>query len=113
MVDEKPRLTASEIEEELLVELQKLPTLHDSIRYDSPVLGRKSFTWELDGIEPEVGPTQSKFVDVATVVVQLQQQYVSALRRQPEDDEAAKRDASAAHETNRRRKRCGALWSTW
>ena len=76
MVDEKPRLTASEIEEELLVELQKLPTLHDiqsvTIR---PYSGRKSFTWELDGIEPEVGPTQSKFVDVATVVVQLQQQY--------------------------------------
>jgi hypothetical protein len=38
---------------------------------------------------------------------------ISALRRQPEDDEAAKRDASATHETNRRRKRCGALWSTW
>ena len=76
MVDEKPRLTASEIEEELLVELQKLPTLHDTQsvtirRYSGP----KSFTWELDGIEPEVGPTQSKFVDVATVVVQLQQQY--------------------------------------
>ena len=30
MADEKPRLAASEIEEELLVELQKLPTLHDT-----------------------------------------------------------------------------------
>jgi Fe-S-cluster formation regulator IscX/YfhJ len=40
-----------------------------------PYSGPKSFTWELDSIEPEVGPTQSKFVDVATVVVQLQQQY--------------------------------------
>ena len=76
MVDEKPRLTASEIEEELLVELQKLPTLHDTQSVTiRPYSGPKSFTWELDGIEPEVGPTQSKFVDVATVVVQLQQQY--------------------------------------
>ena len=30
MVDEKPQMAASEIEEELLVELQKLPTLHDT-----------------------------------------------------------------------------------
>ena len=43
MVDEKPRLTASEIEEELLVELQKLPTLHDSIRDDSPVQRPEEF----------------------------------------------------------------------
>jgi hypothetical protein len=76
MVDEKPRLTASEIEEELLAELQKLPTLHDTqsvtIRpYSSP----KSWTWELDRIEPEVGPAQTKFADVATVVARLQQQY--------------------------------------
>ena len=28
MVDERPRLAASEIEEELLAELQKLPSLH-------------------------------------------------------------------------------------
>ena len=49
MVDERPRLTASEIEEELLAELQKLPTLHDTqsvmIR---PYSGPKSWTWELD-----------------------------------------------------------------
>ena len=76
MVDEKPRLTASEIEEELLVELQKLPTLHDTQSMTiRPYSGPKSFTWELDSIEPEVRPTQSKFVDVATIVVQLQQQY--------------------------------------
>ena len=30
MADERPRLAASEIEEELLAELQKLPTLHDT-----------------------------------------------------------------------------------
>jgi hypothetical protein len=30
MVDERPRLAAPEIEEELLAELQKLPTLHDT-----------------------------------------------------------------------------------
>jgi hypothetical protein len=49
MVDEKPRLTASEIEEELLVELQKLPTLHDTQSVTiRPYSGPKSFTWELD-----------------------------------------------------------------
>ena len=76
MVDERPRLAALEIEEELLAELQKLPTLYDTqsatIR---PYSGPKDWTWELDRIEPEVGPTQIKFVDVATVVDQLQQQY--------------------------------------
>ena len=76
MVDEKPRLTASEIEEELLVELQKLPTLHDTQSVTiRPFSGPQGWTWELDSIEPEVGPTQTKFVDMATVVVQLQQQY--------------------------------------
>jgi hypothetical protein len=76
MVDERPRLAASEIEEELLVELQKLPTLHDTQSVTiRPYSGPKDWTWELDRIEPEVGPTQIKFVDVATVVDQLQQQY--------------------------------------
>jgi hypothetical protein len=77
-MDERPRLAASEIEEELLRELQKLPTLHDtqSVRI-RPYSGPKSkrFTWELDSIEPEVGPEQSKFADVTDVVAQLQQQY--------------------------------------
>jgi hypothetical protein len=43
MVDERPRLSASEIEEELLAELQKLPTLHDtqSVRI-RPYSGPKS-----------------------------------------------------------------------
>jgi hypothetical protein len=74
-MDERPRLAASEIEEELLRELQKLPTLHDtqSVRI-RPYSGPKSkrFTWELDSIEPEVGPEQSKFADVTDVVAQLQ-----------------------------------------
>jgi hypothetical protein len=76
MVDERPRLAASEIEEELLAELQKLPSLRDtqSVRI-RPYSGPKGWTWELDRIEPEVGPTQIKFVDLATVVGQLQQQY--------------------------------------
>jgi hypothetical protein len=78
MVDERPRLAPSEIEEEVLRELQKLPTLHDthSVRI-RPYSGSKSksFTWELDSIEPEVGPEQSKFADVTDVVAQLQQQY--------------------------------------
>jgi hypothetical protein len=74
--ERKTTTTASEIEEELLVELQKLPTLHDTQSVTiRPYSGPKSFTWELDSIEPEVGPMQSKFVDMATVVVQLQQQY--------------------------------------
>jgi hypothetical protein len=78
MVDERPRLAPSEIEEELLRELQKLPTLRDtqSVRirpYSGPK--SKSFTWELDSFEPEVGPEQSKFADVTDVVAQLQQQY--------------------------------------
>jgi len=51
MADERPKLAASEIEEELLRELQKLPTLHDtqSVRirpYSGPK--SKSVTWELD-----------------------------------------------------------------
>ena len=76
MLDERPRLAASEIEEELLAELQKLPTLHDTqsamIR---PYSGPKAWTWELNRIEPEVGPEQSKFADVTAVVARLQQQY--------------------------------------
>ena len=75
-MDERSRLTASEIEAQLIAELQKLPSLRDTqsvrIRLYS---GPKDCTWELDRIEPEVGPTQIKFVDVATVVGQLQQQY--------------------------------------
>jgi hypothetical protein len=76
MADEKPRFFASEIEEELLAELQKLPTLHDtqSVRI-RPFSGPQGWTWELDTIEPEVGPEQSKFIDVTNVVARLQQQY--------------------------------------
>src|SRR6202020_308378 len=35
----------------------------------------QGWTWELDRIEPEVGPEQSKFADVTGVVARLQQQY--------------------------------------
>ena len=75
-MDERPRLTASEIEAQLLAELQKLPSLRDtqSVKI-RPYSGPKGWTWELDRIEAEVGPTQIKFVDMATVVGQLQQQY--------------------------------------
>ena len=76
MVDERPKLAASEIEAVLRAALQKLPTLHDTqsvmIR---PYSGPKSWTWVLDRIEPEVGPEQSKFADVTAVVGRLQQQY--------------------------------------
>ena len=75
MVDERPQLAASEIEAELLVELQK-PTLHDTQSVTiRPYSGPKSWTWELDRIEPEVGPEQSKFADVTNVVARLQQQF--------------------------------------
>jgi hypothetical protein len=76
MVDERPRLTASEIEVELLAELQRLPTLHDTQSVTiRPYSGPKNWTWELDRIEPEVGPEQSKFADVTAVAARLQQQY--------------------------------------
>jgi hypothetical protein len=76
IVDEKPQLGASEIEAELLVELQKLPTLHDTQSVTiRPFSGPQGWTWELDSIEPEVGPEQSKFADVTNVVARLQQQF--------------------------------------
>ena len=54
--------------------VRKFQLLHVTIRpYSGPK--SKSFTWELDRIEPEVGPTQSKFADVTGVVARLQQQY--------------------------------------
>ena len=75
-MDERPRLSASEIEEELLRELQKQPTLHNTQSVTiRPYSGPKSWTWELVRIEPEVGPEQSKFADVTAVVARLQQQY--------------------------------------
>ena len=76
MVDERPRLTASEIEEELLAELQKLPTLHDtqSVRI-RPYSGPKGWAWELEKIEPEVESKQFAFAGVTAVVARLQQQY--------------------------------------
>ena len=76
MADERPRPTASEIEALLLAELQKLPTLRDTQSATvRPYSGPKSWTWELDRIEPEVGPEQSKFAEVMGVVARLQQQY--------------------------------------
>ena len=76
MAGERPKLTASEIEAMLRAALQKLPSLRGtkSVRI-RPYSGPKSFSWELDKIEPEVEPTQIKFVDMAIVVGQLQQQY--------------------------------------
>jgi hypothetical protein len=46
MVDERPQLAASEIEAELLVELQKLPTLHDTQSVTiRPFSGPQGWTW--------------------------------------------------------------------
>ena len=76
MVDERPRLAASEIEAVLRAALQKLPSLRGTKSVTiRPYSGPKSWTWELDRIEPEVGPEQSKFADVTAVVARLQQQY--------------------------------------
>ena len=76
MVDERPRLAASEIEAVLRAALQKLPSLRGTkaVRI-RPYSGLKSFTWEVDRIEPEGEPVQSEFVDMTTVVGRLQQQY--------------------------------------
>jgi hypothetical protein len=76
MANQKPRLAASEIEAVLRAALQKLPSLRGTksvmIR---PYSGPMRFTWEVDRIEPEVEPVQSEFVDMTTVVAQLQQRY--------------------------------------
>ena len=76
MVGERPKLTASEIEAVLRAALQKLPSLRGTQSVTiRPYSGLKSFTWELDRIEPEVGPEQSTFTDVTAVVARLQQDY--------------------------------------
>ena len=76
MVDERPQTGRIGNREELFAELQKLPTLHDTQSVTiRPYSGPKGWTWELDRIEPEVGPEQSKFADVTDVVARLQQQY--------------------------------------
>ena len=60
MVDERPQMAASEIEQELLAELQKLPTLHDTQSVTiRPYSGPKDWTWELDSIEPKWGLRRS------------------------------------------------------
>jgi hypothetical protein len=70
-MSERQRLSASEIEAELLAELQR-DTQSVTVR---PYKGPNGWTWELDRIEPEVGPVQMKFADVIDVVGRLQQKY--------------------------------------
>jgi hypothetical protein len=54
MVDEGLRLAASEIEEELFAELQKLPALHDTQSVTiRPYSGPKSWTWERTESNPK------------------------------------------------------------
>ena len=76
MADERPKLAASEIESVLRAALQKLPSLRgtQSVRI-RPYSGPKSFTWEVDRIEPEVEPVQSEFVDMTNAIARLQQNY--------------------------------------
>ena len=75
MANQRPKLAASEIESVLRAALQKLPSLRGtkSVRI-RPYSGLR-FTWEVDRIEPEVEPVHSEFVDMATIVGQLQQHY--------------------------------------
>ena len=78
MADQRPRLAASEIEAVLRAALQKLPSLRGtkSVRirpYSGPK--SKSFTWEVDKIKPEVESVQSEFIEMTTVIGQLQQKY--------------------------------------
>ena len=76
MANQRPKLAASEIEAMLRAALQKLPSLRGTkaVRI-RPYSGLRSFTWEVDRIEPEVEPVHSEFVDMATIVGQLQQHY--------------------------------------
>ena len=76
MANQRRKVAASEIEAVLRAALQKLPSLRGTkaVRI-RPYSGLKSFTWEVDRIEPEVEPVQSEFVDMTTVVGRLQQQY--------------------------------------
>jgi hypothetical protein len=101
MADERPRLTASEIEEELLAELQKLPTLRGtkSVRirpYNRKWGLRRSSlsTWRPSSLDCNNNTTS-----------------ISALRRLPEDDVAAKRTPKPTKPDGR--KQCGASWCTW
>jgi hypothetical protein len=55
----------------IIIEVGFVEMLRDGEGYSGP----KSWTWELDRIEPEVGPEQSKFTDVTHVIALLQQQY--------------------------------------
>ena len=93
MVDERPQLAASEIEAELLVELQKLPTLHDTQSVTiRPFSGPQGWTWELDSIEPEVGPKQSKFADVTNVVLDCNNNSTSIPARDASRRSCLRRD---------------------
>jgi hypothetical protein len=74
-MDERPQLAASEIEEELLAELQNLLLRDITSATIRPYSGPQGWTWELDAIESEVGPEQSKFAEVTNVVARLQQQF--------------------------------------
>ena len=75
MADERPRPIASKIGRYCSPSCRSC-TLHDTQSVTvRPYSGPKNWTWELDRIEPEVGPEQSKFADVTGVVARLQQQY--------------------------------------
>ena len=76
MANQRSKLAASEIESVLRAALQKLPSLRGtkSVRI-RPYSGPKSFTWEVDRIEPEVEPVQSEFVDMTNAIARLQQNY--------------------------------------
>ena len=75
MANQRPKLAASEIESVLRAALQKLPSLRGTKSVRIRPCSGLTFTWEVDRIEPEVEPVHSEFVDMATIVGQLQQHY--------------------------------------
>ena len=84
MANERPKLAASEVEAVVRAALQKLPSLRGTkaVRV-RPYSAPKSFTWEVDRIEPEVEPVQSEFVDMTNAIARLQQHYELDLSSPP------------------------------
>ena len=109
MLEERPRLAALEIEEELLAELRKLPTLHDTQSVTiRPYSGPKSWTWELDKSNRKWGLRKSGLSTwrPSSLGCSNNMTSISALRPQPEKDEAARPTKPAGGS------QCGASWCT-
>ncbi len=71
-MEERSQLTASEIEEQLLLDLQKRDTQSVTIRLYS---GPKGWTWSWTESNRKCGLRKSSLSTWRTVVARLQQQY--------------------------------------